>query len=184
MAALSFFRPVSLLSCLSGTVVAFGVLGAVTGPVLAQSDSDPIPTSELQSTSPNTTFSVEAADRLSSEAAQAISAQNIDLAIDRLEAASDLYNELSTYYQELSGMFVGIDSRQVASNRTLALETAQKRDQSNYQLALLYRRTNQPELAIPLLMDVLRSQQPTRELGGRAYQQLLELGFVEAPYES
>ncbi|MGD1908647.1 MAG: hypothetical protein ACFB0C_22045 [Leptolyngbyaceae cyanobacterium] len=184
MAALPFFRPISLLSCLSGTVVAFGLLGAATGPALAQSDADPIPTSELQTTSPNTTFSVEAADRLAAEAAQAISTQNIDLAITRLEAASDLYNELSTYYQELSGMFVGIDSRQVSSNRALALETAQKRDQTNYQLALLYRRENQPELAIPLLMDVLRSQQPTRDLGNRAYQQLFELGFVDAPYDS
>jgi hypothetical protein len=184
MAALPFFRPVSLLSCLSGSVVALGLLGATTGPAFAQnSDADPIPTSELRSTGTNTTFTVAAADQLATEASQAIAAQNPILAIERLEAASDLYNDLSTYYQELAGMFIGIDSRQNQSNRALALETAQKRDESNYQLALLYRRQNQPELAIPLLMEVLRSQQPTRDLGGRAYQQLFELGFVEAPYD-
>jgi hypothetical protein len=31
-------------------------------------------------------------------------------------------------------------------------------------------------------MEILRSQQPTRELGQRAYQQLFELGFVDEPY--
>jgi hypothetical protein len=31
-------------------------------------------------------------------------------------------------------------------------------------------------------MEILRSQQPTRDLGQRAYQQLYELGFVDAPY--
>lgn len=185
MAALPRFRPVSLLNCLSGSIVALGLLGATMGPAFAQnSDADPIPPSELRSTGTNTTFTIAVADQLSAEAGQAIAAQNPTLAIERLEAASDLYNELSTYYQELAGMFVGIDSRQVSSNRALALETAQKRDESNYQLALLYRRQNQPELAIPLLMEVLRSQQPTRDLGNRAYQQLFELGFVEAPYDS
>jgi hypothetical protein len=31
-------------------------------------------------------------------------------------------------------------------------------------------------------MEILRSQQPTRDLGQRAYQQLFELGFVDEPY--
>ncbi|MDA0866518.1 MAG: hypothetical protein O2890_08860 [Cyanobacteria bacterium] len=185
MAAFPFFRPISLLSCLSGSVVAFGVWGAAINPALAQSsDADPIPPSELRSTGTNTTFTIAAADQLAAEGGQAITRQNPTLAIERLKAASDLYNELSTYYQELAGMFVGIDSRQVSSNRALALEAAQKRDATNYQLALVYRTQNQPELAIPLLMEVLRSQQPTRDLGGRAYQQLFELGFVEAPFDS
>ncbi len=185
MAAFPFFRPISLLSCLSGSVVAFGVWGAAISPALAQlTDADPIPPSELRSTGTNTTFTIAAADQLMAAASQAISAQNPALAIERLESASDLYNELSTYYQELAGMFVGIDSRQVSSNRAFALETAQKRDEANYQLALVYRTQNQPELAIPLLMEVLRSQQPTRDLGTRAYQQLFELGFVDAPYDS
>jgi hypothetical protein len=42
---------------------------------------------------------------------------------------------------------------------------------------------DEPEKAVPLLMEVLRSQQPTRDLGQQAYQQLYEMGFVEAPYE-
>lgn len=56
------------------------------------------------------------------------------------------------------------------------------RDQATYQLALVYRAQNQPGLAVPLLVEIIRSQQPTRELGQKAYQQLLELGFVDVPY--
>jgi len=32
-------------------------------------------------------------------------------------------------------------------------------------------------------MEILRSQQPTRELGQQAYQQLFELGFVDEPFD-
>ena len=127
-------------------------------------------------------LSVAAGDRLVEEAAAAISTQRYPLAIEKLTEARTLYGQIAGYYQELAGMFVGIDNAQATSNRSLALSTAQKRDQTTYQLALLYRTQNRPEEAIPLLMEILRSQQPTRELGQRAYQQLYELGFVETPY--
>lgn len=141
--------------------------------------------SEVQQVVPvnDNDFSITGADRLATEATQAISSEQYDTAITKLTEARELYNELSTFYQELAGMFVGIDTRQNRSNRDRALETAQKRDQVTYQLALLYRSQNQPEEAIPLLLAILRSQQPTRDLGQQAYQQLFELGFVESPYE-
>jgi thioredoxin-like negative regulator of GroEL len=56
------------------------------------------------------------------------------------------------------------------------------RDEATYQLALVHRAQNQPELAVPLLIQILRSQSPTRDLGKKAYQQLFELGFVDSPY--
>ena len=31
-------------------------------------------------------------------------------------------------------------------------------------------------------MQIIKSQNPTRELGKKAYQQLLELGFVDVPF--
>jgi hypothetical protein len=52
------------------------------------------------------------------------------------------------------------------------------RDLSTYQLALVHRAQNQPELAIPLLVQIVSSQSPTRDLGTKAYQQLAELGFI------
>jgi hypothetical protein len=56
------------------------------------------------------------------------------------------------------------------------------RDDATYQLALVHRAQNQPELAVPLLVQIVNSQNPTRDLGKKAYQQLFELGFVDAPY--
>ncbi|MGB5974389.1 MAG: hypothetical protein WBG38_13780, partial [Nodosilinea sp.] len=115
-------------------------------------------------------------------ASMAISDQNYVLAEEKLKQARDSFNQISTYYQELAQMFVGVDTQLNRSNREKALETAQLRDQATYQLALVYRSQNRPNEAVPLLMDILRSQQPTRELGQRAYQQLFELGFVDQPY--
>jgi hypothetical protein len=47
---------------------------------------------------------------------------------------------------------------------------------------LVHRAENKPELSVPLLVQIVRSQNPTRDLGKRAYQQLFELGFVDSPF--
>jgi tetratricopeptide (TPR) repeat protein len=128
-------------------------------------------------------FSIAYADQLTAEANDAIAAQQYETAIAKLTESRELYNQLSIYYQDLAEMFFGIDTRQNRSNRDKAIETAQKRDEATYQLALIHRTQNEPEKAIPLFIEVLRSQQPTRDLGEQAYQQLFEMGFVESPYE-
>ncbi|PSN17427.1 hypothetical protein C7271_17825, partial [filamentous cyanobacterium CCP5] len=49
---------------------------------------------------------------------------------------------------------------------------------------LVYRSQNRVDLAVPLLIEVITSQNPSRALGQRAYQQLFELGFVDEPYST
>ena len=56
------------------------------------------------------------------------------------------------------------------------------RDAATYQLALVHRAQDQPELAVPLLVQIIRSQNPTTDLGKKSYQQLYELGFVDVPF--
>lgn len=116
------------------------------------------------------------------EAGKAISNQNYADATQKLQDARQVFNQLSNLYQQLATIFSGIDNRLSDGNRTKALETAQMRDEATYRLALVHRAQNKPELAVPLLIQIIRSQQPTRDLGKKAYQQLLELGFVDAPY--
>ncbi|HIK28920.1 MAG TPA: hypothetical protein IGR89_12780 [Oscillatoriaceae cyanobacterium M7585_C2015_266] len=130
----------------------------------------------------NSILSVQGGKRLMQEAENAISSQNYTLAISKLQEARQVFNQLSNFYQDLSASFAGIDNRIADSLRRQALETAQMRDQATYQLALVHRAQNQPELAVPLLVQIIRSQQPTRDLGKKAYQQLFELGFVDSPY--
>jgi hypothetical protein len=127
-------------------------------------------------------LSLPGARRLMDEARTAVSAQDYVTAAQKLQDARQILNQLSNYYQELAATFSGIDNRIFESQRSLALESAQLRDRATYELALMHRAQNKPELAIPLLIQIVRSQNPTRELGQDAYQQLFELGFVDSPY--
>ena len=116
------------------------------------------------------------------EASQAIDAGNYETASQKLQEARQVFNQLSNFYQQLSSSFSGVNNRLSDAQKQNALKTAQMRDQATYRLALVHRANEQPELAVPLLVQVIRSQNPTTELGKKAYQQLFELGFVESPY--
>ncbi|MFY7884743.1 MAG: hypothetical protein ACOVOV_07870 [Dolichospermum sp.] len=146
----------------------------------------PINTDQPNTLSPtgisNNLLSIEGGDRLIKESAQAVASQDYPLAAKKLQEARQVYNQLSSFYQDLNSSFAGIDIRAADSHRKNALATAQKRDEATYQLALVHRARNQPELAIPLLVQIIKSQNPTRELGTKAYQQLFELGFVDVPF--
>ncbi|MDX2254035.1 MAG: hypothetical protein NW214_00810 [Pseudanabaenaceae cyanobacterium bins.39] len=130
----------------------------------------------------NSVFSISGGQRLMAESMAAISSQNYDQAVTKLQDARQVFNQLSNFYQELTTSFTGIDNRVADSHRRKALQTAQLRDEATYQLAVVYRAKNQPELAVPLLVQLIRSQAPTRTLGQQAYDQLFELGFVDAQY--
>lgn len=130
----------------------------------------------------NNVLSMAGGQRLMSEASNAVSAQNYDLAVKKLQEARQVFNQMSNFYQDLGTSFSGIDNRIADSQRKKALEAAQVRDDATYQLALVHRAQNKPELAVPLLVQIIRSQNPTRDLGKKAYQQLFELGFVDSPY--
>jgi hypothetical protein len=137
----------------------------------------------LSPTAPSSSIlSIDGGDRLMKDASEAVASQNYPLAAKKLQEARQVYNQLSGFYQELNSSFAGIDIRAADSHRQRALATAQKRDEATYQLALVHRAQNQPELAVPLLIQIIKSQNPTRELGTKAYQQLLELGFVDVPF--
>jgi cell division septum initiation protein DivIVA len=130
----------------------------------------------------NNLLSMSGGQRLIQDAQNAVKSQNYAVATKKLQEARQVFNQLSNFHQDLAGSFSGIDNRIADSQRKKALEAAQFRDEATYQLALVHRAQNQPELAVPLLVQIIRSQQPTRDLGQKAYQQLLELGFVDSPY--
>jgi hypothetical protein len=127
-------------------------------------------------------LSYQGGQKLMAEADQAFSAGNYTLAVKKLQEARQVFNQLSNFYQDIAGSFSGIDNRVSDTQRRKALDAAQLRDEATYRLALAHRAQSQPELAVPLLVQIIRSQQPTRELGQKSYQQLLEMGFVDVPY--
>ncbi|BAT55656.1 hypothetical protein NOS3756_46490 [Nostoc sp. NIES-3756] len=179
---MNFAAPASVIRLASLSVIA--TLGMLA-PVNAQQAKpiDPNSPNNLRPTAQNNSvLSLEGGERLMKEAEQAVAAQNYTLAAKKLQEARQVYNQLSNFYQDLNSSFSGIDNRVSDSQRQRALLTAQKRDEATYQLALVHRAQNQPELAVPLLVQIIKSQNPTRDLGKKAYQQLFELGFVDSPF--
>lgn len=202
---MSLNHPQKYFMASSGTVRRLGFICLVSLPFTAAlallppaqaQTSAPVPpegTGEMQpdATDPNnlrplnqdsSLLSLVGGQRLMSEAMNAVNSQNYALAAKKLQEARQVYNQLSNFYQQLSSSFSGIDNRVFDAQKQKALETAQLRDQATYQLALVHRAQNQPELAVPLLIQIVRSQNPTTDLGKKAYQQLFELGFVDAPF--
>ena len=194
-----FTKPIRFVCSIFGfTLMIVTAFTLLQQPLNAQSEetvesenSSPIPVqpiqpTQLENTRPldpkNSLLSLQGGQRLMSAADNAIASENYKLANQKLQEARQIFNQLSNFHSQLAASFSGIDNRLADNQRTKALETAQMRDQATYQLALVHRAQNQPELAVPLLVQIISSQQPTRNLGKKAYQQLLELGFVDIPY--
>ncbi len=144
---------------------------------------DPSLNNELRPLKQSDSFlSLLGGDRLMSEAINASNSQDYSLATKKFQESRQVFNQLTNFYQQLSSGFTGIDTEVSDSLRAKAFRAAQKRDDATYRLALAHKSNQQPELAVPLFIQIVRSQNPTSQLGQDAYQQLLELGFVDAPY--
>ncbi|AFZ57910.1 hypothetical protein H6G54_18885 [Anabaena cylindrica FACHB-243] len=175
--SLSFITFLSLLSPVQAQVIQLPGSNNQAQPIDANESNTLRPTSQS-----NSVLSIEGGQRLLKESDDAVSAQRYDVAAKKLQEARQVFNQLSNFYQDLNSSFSGIDIRVSDSQRKKALESAQLRDDATYRLALVHRALNQPELAVPLLVQIIKSQNPTRELGKKAYQQLFELGFVDTAY--
>jgi hypothetical protein len=55
--------------------------------------------------------------------------------------------------------------------------------EASLRLAALFRRQNQPTMAVPLLVTVVTLVTPAKPQGQKAYQSLVELGFVETEFK-
>lgn len=128
-------------------------------------------------------LSMAAASKTMDEAIAAISAKDYTLAVSRLQEARQVYNQLSNFHLELANSFQGIDNAVYDSERRVAIDAGDMRDTATYRLALVHRVEGKPELAVPLLIQVIRSQSPVSDLGQKSYQQLFELGFVTSEFK-
>ncbi|MEM1254131.1 MAG: hypothetical protein AAGI69_17000 [Cyanobacteria bacterium P01_H01_bin.21] len=169
---------------------ALSLLGAVASIALMAPAAPATETAETQVLEPthlaqaelNDGLGLGAGESLIAEAEAAIVSQDYDLAISKLQAARDNLNETSNSYQNIAAAFAGIDAEISGSLRTKARESAQMRDRATLRQALIYRAQGQAALSVPLLVEVVQSQGPARDLGLDSYQQLFELGFVSRPY--
>ncbi len=130
----------------------------------------------------NSILSVAGGRRLMAEANDAVGEERYDIALEKLQQARKVFNQLSNFHLQLANSLSGISTPLFEEQRLAALETGQLRDEATYRLALVHRAKNEPELAVPLLVQIIRSQNPNTDLGRKSYQQLYELGFVASPF--
>ena len=61
-------------------------------------------------------------------------------------------------------------------------ETLQILAASNERLSALYIKNETPEIAVPLLIETIRIMSPNSKEGKKAYETLLQIGFVETNF--
>ena len=111
-----------------------------------------------------------------------IKAGEFDKAKESFDKARTLAKQLAGFYGDLNSSFRGLDARIPKEMAEKGKESLQIWAESNSRLAAVYKRKKQPEVAVPLLVEIIRLMSPTSPEGKEAYKKLVQLGFVETPY--
>ena len=154
--------------------------GGVAGAQSQSATTDPLPQKVLAASTE--TFNPDSVDNLLQKGDEAVAENNLELALSFYDDARSIAMNLVSFYRDLSGAFRGLDARipkemDANGRRAIELQAA-----AGLRLAALYRRLNQPEVAVPLLVEVVRLMTPINPEGIEAYQQLVELGFALTTY--
>ena len=99
------------------------------------------------------------------------------------DKARNLARQLAGFYRDLNGSFKGLDARIPKEMDKNGRQSIEIWAQSNARLASLYKRKKQSEVAVPLLVEIIRLMSPNSPEGKEAYKSLLELGFVDTTYK-
>jgi len=127
-------------------------------------------------------FDANAVRALLARGDAAVAAGNLGEARRLYDEARTASRNLVGFYRSIAGAFRGLDARIPREMDDKGRQALDLLTQSNLRLAALLRRQGQPEVAVPLLVEVVSAMTPASEQGRKAYQQLLELGFVSTPY--
>lgn len=170
-------------SRLTVTVMAL-LAGLAVAPVhvLAQSADGTNASASKVLASGGTGFNVAAVRSLLNRGDSAVASGNLDQAKSDYDNARTAAKQLLAFYRDLSGAFRGLDARIPREMDSKGREALSLLAQANLRLAALFRRQNQPEVAVPVLVEVVRLMTPASTEGQKAYQSLVELGFVDTPF--
>tara|TARA_B100000242_G_C42857952_1_gene398295 strand:+ start:169 stop:684 length:516 start_codon:yes stop_codon:yes gene_type:complete len=96
--------------------------------------------------------------------------------------ARKLAKQLASFYSDLNSSFKGVDARIPNEMQSKGKKTLQILAETNGRLASLYLKIDEPEVAVPLLVETIRIMSPNSPEGKEAYEKLIQLGFVETKY--
>ena len=99
------------------------------------------------------------------------------------DKARNLSRQLAGFYRDLNASFKGLDARVPLEMEKNGRKSIKIWAQSNARLASLYKSKKQPEVAVPLLVEIIRLMTPNSPEGKEAYESLLQIGFVETTYK-
>ncbi|MBO8204737.1 hypothetical protein [Prochlorococcus marinus] len=97
--------------------------------------------------------------------------------------ARKLAKQLASFYSDLNTAFKGVDARIPNEMQRKGKETLRILAESNERLAAVYIKDEEPEVAVPLLIEIIRIMSPNSSEGKEAYQTLIQLGFVDTKYK-
>ena len=112
-----------------------------------------------------------------------INKEDFDKAKDFYLDARKLAKQLASFYSDLNSSFKGIDARIPTEMQRKGKETLKILAESNERLASMYIKTEEPEVAVPLLVETIRIMSPNSQEGKKAYERLIQLGFVETKFK-
>ena len=107
---------------------------------------------------------------------------DFDKAKDSYLDARKLAKQLASFYSDLNSSFKGVDARIPNEMQRKGKKTLQILAETNGRLASLYLKIDEPEVAVPLLVETIRIMSPNSPEGKEAYERLIQLGFVETKY--
>ena len=157
------------------------LLGLIICPALVFAENVPSAKYRVLSTD-KSVLNTTTINKYLDQAKVSINAGNLDEAVEKLKTARTVSKSLIDYYRDLNSSFKGIDAlipRELTKKNQVVVQLLAK---ANMQLATIHRSKGEPELAVPLLVDVVKILSPANPRGAKAYQQLVELGLVETPF--
>tara|TARA_B100001109_G_C18786052_1_gene437755 strand:- start:97 stop:612 length:516 start_codon:yes stop_codon:yes gene_type:complete len=108
---------------------------------------------------------------------------DFDKAKDSYIDARKLAKQLASFYSDLNTAFIGVDARIPNEMQSKGKEVLQILAESNERLAAHYIKNKKPDVAVPLLVEIIRIMSPNSSEGKKAYKTLIQLGFVETTYK-
>ena len=130
----------------------------------------------------NKKLSITNVNNLITEGDNLIKKGDFDKAKESFDKARTLAKQLAGFYKDLNGSFRGLDARIPDEMVKKGKQSLAIWAESNARLAAVYKRKKQPEVAVPLLVEIIRIMSPTSSEGKKAYKELIQIGFVETPY--
>ncbi len=164
-------------SLLAATAL-LATFGLTSAPALAQATA-----SERVLAQEQTGFNTSSVRAMIARGDASVASGDLGAARQQYDKAREEAKQLQQFYRGLGGAFRGLDARIPREMDTKGREALGLLAEVNLRLAALFRRENNPKVAVPLLVEVVKLMTPTQPQGQKAYQSLLELGFVDTEFK-